>query len=417
VDVRDVSKRIAAILTGKQADPLSGRDPVILASDDFTPSETARFDRSKVLALLSQGGSSNAHTSIFARTMGIPAVIGLGSALDKSLDGKACAVDGETGDVYIEPVAGTQSILMAKADKLRAEKEALESYRGRLTMTRSKAGAPGRRLKVYANIGNIQDADAALANDAEGVGLFRSEFLYLGRHDYPDEVLQFESYRKVAEKMAGKEVVVRTLDIGADKKADYFKLPHEENPAMGMRAIRICLTRVDLFKTQLRAIYRASAFGNLAIMFPMISAVKELREAKAIAAEVRADLKARNIAFNPDVPIGVMIEIPAAAICSDILAAEADFFSIGTNDLTQYTLACDRQNESVRGFVDTHNEAVLRLIQMTSDNAHKAGIWCGICGSLGGDLSLTKTFIDMGLDELSVEPSRILGLRRQIMEA
>jgi phosphotransferase system enzyme I (PtsI) len=411
VDVVDIAKRIIGILSGTQQDVTSADEKVILASDDFTPSETAQFDRSKVLALVSQAGAANSHTAIFARTMGIPAIIGLGASLSPGLAGKAVAVDGETGGLSIEPDEATIAFLTEKKARLLSMQEELERFRGKRTLTKG-----GRPIKLYANIGSIADVDAAHSGDAEGIGLFRSEFLYLGREDYPDENIQYESYKKVAENMGGKQVIIRTLDIGADKQADYFHLPHEENPAMGMRAIRICLTRPSLFKTQLRAIYRASAHGNVAIMFPMISSVAELKQAKAIAEEVRVELAAAYILFNPDVPIGIMVETPASVIISDLLAKEADFFSIGTNDLTQYTLAVDRQNESISAFCDTHHEAILRMIRMTMENAHKAGIWAGICGSLGADMTLTKTFIEMGVDELSVEPSVILKLRKTIGE-
>jgi len=412
IDVRDVARRVVGILSGVQTDPTAGPDPVILAGDDFTPSETAQFDRSKVLALASQGGAANSHTAIFARTMGIPAIIGLGASLAPGLDGKEAALDGSTGELYIEPDEATVAALEEKAGKLAADKEALEKFRGKPTVTRG-----GRKIQLFANIGSVADVEAALAGDAEGIGLFRSEFLYLGRDDYPDENVQYESYKVVAERMGGRQVIIRTLDIGADKQASYFKLPREENPAMGMRAIRICLTRKDLFKTQLRALYRASAHGNIAIMFPMICSVKEVHEAKATAAEVMEELRAQGLPFNPKVPIGIMVETPAAAVISDLLAKEVDFFSLGTNDLTQYTLAVDRQNESISRFCDTHHEAVLRLIRLTCENAHKAGIMAGICGSLGADPSLTQTFLDMGLDELSVEPSCILSLRRRIAES
>jgi phosphotransferase system enzyme I (PtsI) len=412
IDVQDVAKRVIAILSGVQSDPTSGPDPVILAADDFSPSETAQFDRSKVLALVSQAGAANSHTAIFARTMGIPAIIGLGASLSAGFKGKDAALNGATGELYIEPDDATVSNLELAAASLAVEKAALEKFRGKPTITRG-----GKKIKLYANIGSVADVEAALAGDAEGVGLFRSEFLYLGREDYPDEIIQYENYRIVAERMGGRQVIIRTLDIGADKQVAYFNLPHEENPALGMRAIRICLTRKELFKTQLRAIYRASAHGNVAIMFPMISSLRELLEAKAVAAEVREELAAQDLAFNADTPLGIMVETPAAAVISDLLAEECDFFSLGTNDLTQYALAVDRQNESIAEFVDTRHEAILRLIRMTVENAHKAGIWAGICGSLGADLSLTKTFVEMGLDELSVEPSRILPLRRAVSEA
>ncbi|MDR1470240.1 MAG: phosphoenolpyruvate--protein phosphotransferase [Spirochaetaceae bacterium] len=411
VDIRDVSHRVIAILSGTQRDVTAGPEPVILASDDFTPSETAQFDRSKVLALVSQAGAESSHTAIFARTMGIPAIIGLGASLSSGLANKEAALDGGTGTLYIEPDAATLAGLEEKKQRLAEENVLLEKFRGKPTLTKS-----GRKIKLYANIGSVADVEAALAGDAEGIGLFRSEFVYLERDDYPNEDIQYESYRKVAEKMGGRQVIIRTLDIGADKEAGYFGLPHEDNPALGMRAIRICLTRPELFKTQLRAIYRASAFGNVAIMFPMISSVQELQRAKRIAEEARNELAAANIAFNDKTPIGIMIETPASVIISDLLAKEADFFSIGTNDLTQYTLAVDRQNASISEFVDTHHEAILRMIRMTTENAHKAGIWCGICGMLGADVSLTAAFMEMDLDELSVEPSYILQLRSRIAE-
>jgi len=411
VDVQDIARRVIGILSGTQKDATAGSEPVILAAKEFTPSETAQFDKSKVLALVSQGGAANAHTAIFARTMGIPAIIGLGASLSAGLSNKEAALDGSTGVLYIEPDAATLAALKEKKIRFDEEKAKNERFRGRKTLTKS-----GRQIKLYANIGSVTDVDAALSGDAEGIGLFRSEFLYLGREDYPDEDVQYESYKKVAEKMGGREVVIRTLDIGADKKAGYFGLPAEQNPALGLRAIRICLKRPKLFKTQLRAIYRASAHGNILIMFPMITSVAELVNAKKIAQEVREELAAGKIPFNPQTPVGIMIETPASVLISDLLAREADFFSIGTNDLTQYTLAVDRENEAISDFVDTHHEAILRSIKMTVENAHKAGIWCGICGSLGADKTLTKTFISMGVDELSVEPSCILPLRSSISE-
>ncbi|MDR0375729.1 MAG: phosphoenolpyruvate--protein phosphotransferase [Treponema sp.] len=411
IDVYDVSKRVIRILSGEAQGGAESDEPVILAADDFTPSETAQLDRSKVLALVSRQGAANSHTAIFARTMGIPAIISFGAFLSGDLSGKEAALDGETGVLYVDPEPAVISALEAKAEQARCERETLEKLRGKPTRTKS-----GREMKLYANIGSVSDADAALAGDAEGVGLFRSEFLYLGRNEYPDEDTQFESYRKALEKMGDRQVIIRTLDIGADKQADYFDLPKEENPALGMRAIRICLTRPDIFKTQLRAIYRASVYGNAAIMFPMINSVDELLKAKEFARVAREELRAKGLRFHEDVPIGIMVETPASAVASDILAREADFFSIGTNDLTQYTLAIDRQNDSLSSFCDTRHEAVLRLIQLTCENAHKAGIWCGICGALGVDLTLTERFVAMGMDELSVEPSCILKLRARIAE-
>jgi phosphotransferase system enzyme I (PtsI) len=411
IDVYDVSRRVIGILSGEKQEIAGNEKPVILAADDFTPSETARLDRGKALALVSRQGSANSHTAIFARTLGIPAIIGFGAFLSGDLSGKDAILDGETGALYIDPEPETIEKLEKKQEEKRREKERLERLRGKPTLTKD-----GRKIKLYANIGSASDAEVALAGDAEGVGLFRSEFLYLDRDDYPDEEVQYRTYRQVLEKMGERQVIIRTFDIGADKQVDYLDLPKEENPALGMRAIRICLTRPELFKTQLRAIYRASAHGNAAIMFPMISSVDELLQAKKIAKAARSELAAKGMPFQADIPIGIMIETPASAVISDLLAVEADFFSIGTNDLTQYTLAVDRQNESIAPFCDTHHEAVLRLIRLACENAHKAGIWIGICGTLGADLSLTKTFVDMGLDEFSVEPSYILKLRGRIAE-
>ncbi|MDR2808123.1 MAG: phosphoenolpyruvate--protein phosphotransferase [Spirochaetaceae bacterium] len=411
IDVYDVSKRVVEILSGEGQGLSQNDEPVILAADDFTPSETAQLDRNKVLALVSRHGAANSHTAIFARTMGIPAIISFGAFLSGDFSGKQVILDGETGVLHIEPEPQVIWELEKKEAQQRQEKERLEKVRGKPTFTKS-----GRSMKLYANIGSVSDADTAVAGDAEGVGLFRSEFLYLGRNDYPDENSQYDSYRKVLEKMGGRQVVIRTLDIGADKQVAYFQLSKEENPAMGMRAIRICLTRPDLFKMQLRAIYRASVHGNAAIMFPMITSLNELRRAKELAKAAREELEAKGIPFKADIPIGIMIETPASAVISDLLAKESDFFSIGTNDLTQYTLAIDRQNDAIASFCDTHHEAILRLIRLTCENAHKAGIWCGICGSLGADVQLTKTFVDMELDELSVEPSYILKLRALIAE-
>ncbi|MDR2481219.1 MAG: phosphoenolpyruvate--protein phosphotransferase [Spirochaetaceae bacterium] len=409
IDIKDVATRVIAVLSGTQTKFTAGSEPVILASDEFTPSETAQFDRNNILAIVSQDGAANSHTMIFARTMNIPAVIGLGKALSKDLSGKDAAVDGEAGNLYIEPDKNTITKLKKKETKIKNEYAVLDQFRGKETKTRD-----GRKIRLYANIGSADDADAAINSDAEGIGLFRSEFLYLERDDYPDENIQYESYKKTIKKMAGRQVIIRTLDIGADKQAKYFNLPYEKNPALGMRAIRICLTQQTVFKTQLRAIYRASVYGSTAIMLPMISSINELQQSKKIADEVRKELTAQKIDFDPKVPIGIMIETPAAAVISDLLAKDADFFSIGTNDLTQYTLAVDRQNESISEFCDIHHEAILRLIKMTIDNAHKAGIWCGICGTLAADTDITETFINMGIDELSVEPSSVLKLRSKI---
>jgi phosphotransferase system enzyme I (PtsI) len=408
-DLRDITRRVLAILTGDSEDASALNEPAILAAEEFTPSQTARFDRNNVLALVSRRGTANSHAAIFARTMGIPAITGLGEALSEDLSGRRAALDGSSGMLAIDPDDQTLRDLEARRARLAAEREGLERCRGKAAVTKD-----GRSIRVCANIGSVEDVHAAIAGGAEGIGLFRSEFLFLGRQDYPGEDLQYQSYRKVLEAMGGQQVIIRTLDIGADKRADYFGLPGEENPAMGMRAIRLCLTRPALFKTQLRAIYRAAAHGNGAIMFPLISSVEELRRAKALAAEARQELVAEQIPFNPGIPIGIMIETPAAAIISDLLAKEADFFSIGTNDLTQYTLAMDRQNEALDQFRDTHHQAVLRLIRMTVQNAHRAGIWAGICGALAADLELTAAFVEMEIDELSVEPSQALALRKAI---
>ena len=409
VDVYDITTRVIEILSGTGEVGEPDGEPAILAADDFTPSEIVQLDRDKALGLIARQGAANSHTAIFARTMGIPAIFGLGDSLTEDLSGKEAMLDGETGILYVEADNETMWKIDKKNKIEQYEKEILEQVRGKPTLTKN-----GRPVRLYANIGSVADADTALAGDAEGIGVFRSEFLFLGRDDYPDEETQYDSYRQVLEKMGNRLVIIRTLDIGADKQAGYFNLPEEKNPALGMRAIRICLTRPEVFKTQLRAIYRASAYGNAAIMFPMISSLNELMLSKKTAKAVQDDLTEKNIPFKK-VPIGIMIETPASALISDILAKEADFFSIGTNDLTQYTLAIDRQNDSVTAFCDTHHEAILRLIRMTCENAHKAGIWCGICGSLAADPVLTQTFVEMGIDELSVESSCILKLRSTIM--
>lgn len=408
-DVADISERLIGLLTGQVRDMGDLEDPVILAADDLTPSETVQLDKSKVLAFVTVKGSANSHTAILARTMNIPAIIGADGILE--CDGKQAAVDGAAGKVYVEPDAQT---LAAIAEKQRREQEKanlLQTLKGKDTIT-----ADGRALKLYANIGSTADLGSALANDAAGIGLMRSEFLYLENSDYPTEQQQFTAYKKVLESMAGKPVIIRTLDIGADKQASYFKLPHEENPAMGMRAIRICLTQTDIFETQLRALYRASAYGNLSIMFPMITAVWEVERILDIAGKVKAELKAEGIPFGEHVPLGIMIETPAAAIISGDLAQKVDFFSIGTNDLTQYTLAVDRQNTALDAFYDAHHPAVLELIGMVVENAHKHGIWAGICGELGADKELTETFLRMGVDELSVSPPQVLPIRKMVRE-
>ncbi len=410
-DVHDVSSRVIELLTGKANRVEDIGEQAIYASVDFAPSETAQFDRDNVLGLATSGGSGNSHTAIFARTMGIPAVIGLKEQLDPEFSGKQIILDGTDGKVIIEPDEKTFREMLAKKEAINKEKQALEAYRGKKTLTKA-----GKEIKLFANIGSVSDAKIAKENDAEGVGLFRSEFLFLESNDYPSEKTQFEAYRDVAKTMSPGLVIVRTLDIGADKQASYFKLPEEENPALGYRAIRICLTRPEVFKTQLRAIYRASAFGNVAIMLPMIISVDEVLKAKAIIKEVQDELTKEGIAFRADVPIGIMIETPAAAIISDLLAEHVDFFSLGTNDLVQYTLAIDRQNASLDEFCDTHHEAVLRLMEMVAKNAHAKGIWVGVCGELGADLTLTEFFVKIGMDEYSVSPSAVLPLRKRLSE-
>lgn len=410
-DVLDVSRRVIRLLTGREDDALMEAEPAIIAADDLAPSETARLDRERVLAFITAKGSASSHTAIFARTMGIPAVVGLGDSLLEAYGGREVFVDGTSGEVYVEPDAETMAGLQRRRAAEDEHRSYLERFRGR------EAAAPdGRRVLVCANIGSPADLGAALTGDADGVGLFRSEFLYLGRDDFPSEEDQYRAYREAVEAMGGRTVVVRTLDIGADKQADYFRLPREENPAMGMRAIRICLTRPQVFLTQLRALYRASAHGKLAIMFPMITSVAEVRRIKEICAQARRELEAEGEPFDGHAELGIMIETPAAAIISDLLAREVDFFSIGTNDLTQYTLAADRQNASIEPFCDRHHEAVLRLIRTAVENAHGAGIWAGICGELAADAALTDTFLDMGVDELSMTPGSILEIKARILD-
>lgn len=411
VDVLDTSRRVIDILTGSRHSQTVFDDPVILASEDFAPSETAQMEKEKTLAILTAGGTSSSHTAIFARTLGIPAVIGLGPVLEESWDGKECIADGETGIVIVDPSPAQIAEIHEKIHQQQQCAEDLQSYIGKKTEAVS-----GHRVKLYANIASEQDVQYALQNDAEGIGLLRSEFLYLERHTPPDEETQFRAYRQVAEKMAGQPVVIRTLDLGADKQVDYLDLSAEENPALGLRGLRICLTRPELFKTQLRAIYRASAFGNLSILLPMVTSEWEVRRAKELAAQVCSELAQEQIPFCPSVPIGIMIETPAAALISDQLAAEAAFFSIGTNDLTQFTLAIDRQNDRLEAFFDAHHQAVLCLIEKTVHSAHAHGILVAICGELGTDLQLIKHFLDLGVDELSVAPSAILPLRRHICQ-
>lgn len=405
-DVLDISRRVEQELCGGQGIDFSKYDEVIIAADDLAPSETMQLDTDKVLGFITSGGSANSHTAILARTLGIAAIVNTGTQLHQDVDGLLAIVDGTTGTVYINPDAETLARMQQAQKEEKDRRKRLELVRGLPSATKD-----GKAVEIFANIGNPDNLPQVLANDAEGIGLFRSEFLYLGRTDYPTEEEQFEAYKKTVQALPGKKVVIRTLDIGADKKVDYFNLAEEENPALGMRAIRICLTRPELFKTQLRALCRASAFGKIAVMFPMIISVKEIRRAKELLQEVRQDLDRRRIAYDKDMEIGIMIETPAAAIMSDDLAKEVDFFSIGSNDLTQYTLAIDRQQTQLDSFFDAHHPAVLRLIGQTIANGHQAGIWVGICGELGADLSLTETFLRMGVDELSVSPQSVLPLR------
>ena len=408
-DIRDISARVIGILTGEGESGIVSDVPCIVAADDLAPSETVQLDKALILGFITAGGSANSHTAILARTMGIPAIIGAGDALQPEMEGKYAIIDGQTGEAVIEPDDAERERLLKKQAKEKALKELLDQLKGKPNVTKD-----GRNVMVYCNIGSPADIDAVLQNDGGGIGLFRSEFLYLNTTDYPTEDQQFEAYKQVLSDMDGKEVIIRTLDIGADKQIGYFDLPKEDNPAMGMRALRICLTRPEIFKTQLRALFRASAFGKLGIMFPMVTSVWEVREAKRMCEEVRRELKNEGIPYSEDVQIGIMIETPAAAINSDRLAKEVDFFSIGTNDLTQYTLACDRQNNDLGRFYDPHHPAVLRLIRLVTENAHKNGIWVGICGELGADLTLTETFLAFGVDELSVTPRSVLPLRNAV---
>ena len=408
-DVLDISRRIQVQLCGGEANDFSAYDGVILAADDLAPSETLQLDTDKILGFVTSGGSTNSHTAILARTLGITAVVNTGTQLHTDVEGKTVIVDGFTGTVYLDPDPATLDKMKKKQAEAEERKIRLEAYRGKESVT-----VDGYKVNVFANIGNPDNVPQALANDAEGIGLFRSEFLYLENATYPTEEQQFEAYKKTVEMMGGKTVVIRTLDIGADKKVDYFDLKAEENPAMGMRAIRICLTRPTLFKTQLRALCRASAYGKIAIMFPMIISVDEVRRSRELLRQVQNELRHEGIAFDESMEVGIMIETPAAALISDELAKEVDFFSIGSNDLTQYTLAIDRQQTDLDNFFDPHHPALLRLIEMTVKNGHKEGIWVGICGELGADLSLTEDFLRMGVDELSVSPPAVLPLREKI---
>lgn len=410
-DVKDISERVIHVLTNKEETLGEGRSEQkhIIVADDLAPSETIQMDRESVLAFVTRQGSTNSHTAILARTMNIPALVL--TPVEEAVDGKLAIVDGFNGTVIIDPDDETLAEYKKKQQEELDRRKLLEELKGKPTITED-----GKEIKLYANIGGVKDVGAVLQNDAAGIGLFRSEFLYLQSSDYPTEEEQFKAYKTVAEMMAGKKVIIRTLDIGADKKVDYFQLDEEDNPALGYRAVRICLTRPDIFKTQLRALYRASAFGNIAIMIPMITSVWEVKKCKEIIEEVKAELKEEGIPYK-DVEVGIMIETPAAVMIADDLAQEVDFFSIGTNDLTQYTLAIDRQNEHLDAFYNAHHPAVLKMIQMVADSAHKAGIWAGICGELGADLELTETFVKMGIDELSVSPSMIFPVRNKIIHS
>ncbi|WP_287714620.1 phosphoenolpyruvate--protein phosphotransferase [Blautia sp.] len=409
-DVKDISERILAILGGGSKSTVNTEEPVIILADDLAPSETVQLDKDKVLSFVTVHGSVNSHTAILARTMGIPALIGTSIPLDDQVDGKLAVVDGANGMIYVDPDRKTLSEMQRRQQEEEEKKELLQQLKGKENIT-----LDGKKVMLYANIGNIKDLATVVQNDAGGIGLFRSEFLYLEKEDYPTEEEQFKIYKTVAETMAGKRVIIRTLDIGADKKCHYFEMDEEENPALGYRAIRICLTRPQVFKTQLRALFRAAVYGNLAVMYPMITSLWEIKKIKDIVGEVKAELEEQGMEYRiPEQ--GIMIETPAAVMISADLAEEVDFFSIGTNDLTQYTLAVDRQNPKLDAFYDPHHPAVLAMIRMTVENAHRAGIWAGICGELGADLSLTREFLAMGVDELSVSPGRILPIRRIILE-
>ena len=408
-DVKDVSQRILGILCGVVQGGIASDVPVLLASDDLAPSETIQLDKSKILGFITSMGSGSSHTAILARTMGIPAIVGLGDQLDSIYEGRQVVVDGSTGVVIIDPTEDVFADFVQKREAQLHRQALLATLKGEENITRD-----GKKIRVYCNIGSPEDVDAVLTNDGGGIGLFRSEFLYLNSSTYPTEEQQFEAYKAVLTGMAGKEVIIRTCDIGADKQIDYFELPKEENPALGMRALRISLTRPGFFRTQLRALYRASAYGKLGIMFPMVTSVWEVRETKKLIEDVKRELRKEGLPYSDHVEIGIMIETPAAAILSDRLAKEVDFFSCGTNDLTQYTLACDRQNNDLGRFYDPHHPAVVRLLKMVVDNAHRNGIWVGICGELGADLEMTETFLAIGIDELSVSPRAVLPLRQKI---
>ena len=408
-DIKDVARRIIDNLTGHVPGGIDSDEPVILAAEVLAPSETLQLDQSKILGFITQEGSGNSHTAILARTMGIPAVCGAGDELRRSYSGRECYIDGETGELVIEPDAITLTALREKYEKQQEMKKLLETMKGQEDVT-----LDGRRIKLYCNIGSPEDVSAVLSNDGQGIGLFRSEFLYLSASDFPPEEAQFEAYRQVAAAMNGKRVIIRTMDIGADKQVDYFDMKKEENPALGVRAIRICLNRPEVFRPQLRALYRASAYGKIAIMFPMITSVWEVKECKRACQKVMAELDQEGIPYNKDTEIGIMIETPASILVADALAREVDFFSVGTNDLTQYMLACDRQANDLGKFYDPYHPAVLRALKMAADAAHAAGIWIGICGELGADLSMLPTFLAIGIDELSVSPISVLPLRAEI---
>ncbi|MDO5520476.1 MAG: phosphoenolpyruvate--protein phosphotransferase [bacterium] len=408
IDVKDISERVINCLSGKKDTDIEGDEPVIIVANDLAPSETVQMNKDKLKGFVTELGSANSHTAILARTMNIPALIHV--KMDASWNGKLSIIDGDKGVLILDPTDEVRKEYEAKYVAQKEKEELLKELKGKENKTQS-----GREIKLYANIGSVEDLGSVLQNDAGGIGLFRSEFLYLEKDTYPTEEEQFAAYKQALLSMAGKKVIIRTLDIGADKMASYFELEHEENPAMGYRAIRICLERVDVFKTQLRALYRASAYGNLSIMYPMIISVEEVRKIKAIVEEVKRELEEEGVTYG-EVEQGIMIETPAAAMISDLLAKEVDFFSIGTNDLTQYTLAIDRQNSNLDAFYNPHHEAVLRMIQMVINNGHKEGIWVGICGELGADVSLTSRFIEMGIDELSVSPTSVLSVRKAIRE-
>lgn len=410
-DVKDVSERLIKILSGRDNGGIISEQPIIVVADDLAPSETVQFDKSKILAFVTEEGSTNSHTSILARTMNIPAVIGAKGVLNKDFHGRQAIIDGSEGTLYIDPDAETIEKMTVKKKELETQAKALELLKGHRTVTKD-----GQHIELYANIANVLDVKGVVKNDAEGIGLFRSEFLYLENVDYPSEDMQFRVYSDVLKQMPDKRVVIRTFDIGADKNVAYFSMPKEENPALGVRAIRICLQRQDIFKTQLRALYRASVFGRLSVMFPMIASEWEILKIFEVIDEVKAELSLEGVAYSDNVELGCMIETPAAAVISDVLAKHLDFFSIGTNDLTQYTLASDRQNPNIGEFYDTHNTAVLRLIDTVVKNAHKNGLWVGICGEAAADEELIELFLAMGVDELSVTPSAVLSVRKKIIE-